>query len=95
MPTSEQNGILMQPSKPIQFHYRQRCYGCSIGQVDDQLELRIRNEDGKVLAIQPHRHQAVLGTSRADAQTVDMTQPHFFHLIKAALNALEAFYTNG
>ena len=89
---SEKIGLLMQVSRPIQFHYQQRCYGCSIGQSEDQLELRIRNAAGKVLAIQPDRHQALLGTCRDDAQPVDMTQPHFFNLIKAALNALEIVY---
>ena len=88
----QRGGVLMQLSKPVQFYYRQRCYECSIGQIDDQLELRIRNSDGKVLAIQPHSHKALLGTCRENAQAVDMTQPHFFNLIKAALNALETVY---
>ncbi|MEM9219397.1 MAG: single-stranded-DNA-specific exonuclease RecJ [Cyanobacteria bacterium P01_F01_bin.150] len=85
-------GTLMQASRPIEFHYQQRCYGCSVGQVEDQLELRIRNSQGKVLAIQPHSHQALMGICREQAQHVDITQAHFFNLIKAALKALETVY---
>ena len=87
-------GVLNQPTKPVLFHYRQRQYDCSIGQLDDQLELRIRNSEGKVLAVQPHSHRAVMGRNRADAVAIDMTQPHYFDLIQAALHALETVYTS-
>ncbi|NET49672.1 MAG: single-stranded-DNA-specific exonuclease RecJ [Merismopedia sp. SIO2A8] len=102
---SAQAGVLTQSLKPICFQYRKRQYACSVGLVkgdaenasgistdtmSQQLELRIRNPEGKVLAIQPHYHQALVGQSRQTAVSVDIAHPHYFHLIKAALNALEA-----
>ncbi|MEB3229785.1 MAG: single-stranded-DNA-specific exonuclease RecJ [Leptolyngbyaceae bacterium] len=84
-------GVLTQSVKPIRFQHGQRFYDCSIDGVDDHLELRIRNDDGRVLAIQPQAHRAIMGHNRTDAQEIDITQPHYFHLIKAALNAMEVY----
>ncbi|MGK7888517.1 MAG: single-stranded-DNA-specific exonuclease RecJ [Leptolyngbyaceae cyanobacterium] len=86
-----QTGVLTQPAKPIRFQHGPRFYDCSIDLVGEDLELRIRNSEGKVLAIQPQSHRAVMGRNRADAQDTDITQPHYFHLIKAALNAVEIY----
>jgi single-stranded-DNA-specific exonuclease len=51
-------------------------------------ELRIRNSEGKVLAIQKGKRIGLLGFKREDAQEVDVTQPNYYQLIKAATQAL-------
>ncbi len=73
-------------SKKAEFYFNERRYTCS---VDEFLnELRIRNSEGKVLAIQKGQRTGLLGTKREDAQEVDITQPRYFQLIKAARSAL-------
>jgi len=73
----------------IEFYYNARQYLCSISQVGESKELRIRNPEGQVLAIQPKQKRGLLGTSREDAQEIDISQPYYFNLIQAALSALE------
>lgn len=74
------------PSNKAEFFHNNRRYTCSL---DEYLnELRIRNPEGKVLAIQKGKRIGLLGTKREDAQEVDVTQPHYFQLIKAATRAL-------
>jgi single-stranded-DNA-specific exonuclease len=52
-------------------------------------ELRIRNERGQVLAVKRGEKIGLLGTSRESAKEIDVTQPPFYQLIKAARLALE------
>ncbi len=73
----------------VEFYYDTLPYLCSISQIGESKELRIRNAEGQVLAIQPQQKRGLLGTSRKDAQEVDISQPHYFNLIQAALTALE------
>jgi single-stranded-DNA-specific exonuclease len=73
----------------VEFYYDSLPYLCSISQVGASKELRIRNPEGQVLAIQPQQRRGLLGTSRNDAQEVDISQPYYFNLIQAALTALE------
>lgn len=54
------------------------------------LELRIKNPEGKVLAIQSGQSTGLLGTRREDATLVDLSHPDFYPLVQAALNALDA-----
>ena len=68
----------------VSFQYRERSYACSLWNSN---ELRIKNAQGKVLAVNRGQRNGVLGHSR-DAKTVDVTQPHYYGLIKAALAAL-------
>ena len=56
--------------------------------VIDTQELRIRNSRGEVLAIQQGKRIGLLGKSRDNAKEVDVSLPHFFNLIRAAMNAL-------
>jgi len=77
------------PSSPTkaEFYYNERRYTCSL---DESLnELRIRNPEGKVLAIQKGQRTGLLGTKRENAQQVDVTQPRYYQLIKAATRALK------
>ena len=77
-------------SLKAEFHYQQRRYTCGIFSTESAQELRIRNFAGQVLAIQPDQTIGFLGTKREDAKQVDVSQPHFYDLIKAAFKALEA-----
>ncbi|WP_293132974.1 DHH family phosphoesterase [Okeania sp. SIO3I5] len=72
-----------------EFYYSDRLYTCSLYQIGDKPELRIRNSRGEVLAIQQGKRIGLLGKSRNNAREVDVSQPRFFNLIKAAMNALK------
>ena len=74
-------------TKKAEFYYNQRRYTCSL--LESLNELRIRNSEGKVLAIQKGKRIGLLGFKREDAQEVDVTQPNYYQLIKAATQALE------
>ncbi len=73
--------------KTSEFYYNQRRYTCSL--VDSLNELRIRNPQGKVLAIQKGQRTGLLGVKREDAKKVDVTKPPYYQLIKAATQALQ------
>lgn len=81
------------PSKKAEFDYNKRRYICSLVEMCDgtsiRNELRIRNPEGKVLAVQKGQRIGLLGVKREDAKEVDITQPHYYQLIKAATRALE------
>jgi single-stranded-DNA-specific exonuclease len=64
-----------------------RTYTCSLW--ESLNELRIRNERGQVLAVKRGEKIGLLGTSRESAKEIDVTQPPFYQLIKAARLALE------
>ena len=69
------------------FTHKSRIYTCSFA--DSRRELRIRNDQGQVLAIKPSASIGLLGISRETAQEVDIRQPHYALLIKAAKATLE------
>ncbi|GAX45148.1 single-stranded-DNA-specific exonuclease RecJ [Tolypothrix sp. NIES-4075] len=77
------------PSKST-FEYNQRHYTCGIYQNGELPELRIKNSEGKVLAVCCGHQSALLGTNRQDAKIVDISQPQYDGIIKAALKALES-----
>ena len=71
------------------FDYKQRHYTCGFFPTNSLLELRIKNDLGKVLAIQSGQNTGLLGTNRENAIAVDLFQPKFYNLVQAALKALE------
>ena len=75
------------------FHFSKRHYTCSLSSLDPSnpaaKELRIRNPEGQILAVQLQHRKGVLGRSREAAKEVDVSDPYYFNLIRAALNALE------
>ncbi|NJR61452.1 MAG: hypothetical protein HC769_23030, partial [Cyanobacteria bacterium CRU_2_1] len=73
----------------IEFYYNKCKYTCNICEVGDIKELRIRNLEGQVLSIQPQQRRGLFGKRREDAAEIDVVQPHYFNLIRAAVNALE------
>ena len=72
--------------KRAEFYHNKRRYTCTLSESSN--ELRIRNSEGKVLAIQKGQRIGLLGVKREDAKEVDVTQPHYYQLIKAATRAL-------
>ncbi|MBN3957571.1 DHH family phosphoesterase [Nostoc sp. NMS8] len=79
-------------SPPIQsstnFEYNQRQYTCGFYKNGIEAELRIKNSEGKVLAMQPGHIIGLLGTDRQNAKEVDISQPQYDNIIQAALQAL-------
>ncbi|ACK71276.1 single-stranded-DNA-specific exonuclease RecJ [Gloeothece citriformis PCC 7424] len=73
-------------TKKAVFQHQGREYACSFW--ESLNELRIRNAQGKVLAVNRGKRIGLLGTNRDNAQEVDVTQPHYYQLIKAAMAAL-------
>jgi len=80
------------PSKAA-FTYKQRHYTCGIFKTDSLSELRIKNPEAKVLAIELGKNTGLLGSKREDAIEVDLSQPYFHNLIQAALSALASAKT--
>jgi single-stranded-DNA-specific exonuclease len=75
-----QSSIPLDPTEKT-FHYNNRLYSCNLenqGKI-----LKIRNDQGKILAIQKGQRRGKLGD-----QSVDVTQPPFFQMIKAAMESL-------
>ncbi|KJH72791.1 single-stranded-DNA-specific exonuclease RecJ [Aliterella atlantica] len=90
LPTQSQ--LLFSPTAPssAKFAYKQRQYSCGFFPTSALLELRIKNPEGKVLAIQSGQSTGLLGTRRDDASVVDLSHPDFYPLVQAALSALNA-----
>jgi single-stranded-DNA-specific exonuclease len=73
--------------KKAAFAYEGKSYTCSLW--ESLNELRIRNDQGKVLAVNKGQRTGLLGTNRENAKEVDVTQKPFYQIIKTALKALE------
>lgn len=83
--------IAIQPiTTPIkaEFYYRDRHYTCAIYPQNSSRELRIKNPEGKVLALELGKTTGLLGSSRENATSVDLTKPGFSQLIDEAYKAL-------
>lgn len=78
------------PPQRVEFIYANRTYACSISITADIKELRIQNAQGQVLALQPEQRRGLLGRSRDEAIEIDIAQPFYFNLIRAALQALQS-----
>lgn len=72
--------------KKAEFYHNERRYTCSLW--ESLNELRIKNDQGKVLVIQKGQRTGLLGFNRDEAKQVDVTQTHYYQLIKAATRAL-------
>ncbi|MEG4117398.1 hypothetical protein QUA43_07980 [Microcoleus sp. N9_B4] len=72
-----------------EFYFDCHKYICSLVQVDFVKELKIKNHQGFVLAVKQGEKIGLLGKSRHNAKQVDVSKPHFYNVIKAAMNALE------
>ncbi|MBE9095354.1 hypothetical protein [Tychonema sp. LEGE 07203] len=72
-----------------EFYYDCHKYICSLVQVDFVKELKIKNHQGFVLAVKQGEKIGLLGKSRHNAKKIDVSKPHFYNVIKAAMSALE------
>ena len=79
---------LVSPKSKAEFDYYDRTYSCSLSRSGDLQELRIRNSQGQILAIQPGQKTGLLGSSRENAQEIDVSRPFFENLIQTASRAL-------
>ncbi|MEH2414512.1 single-stranded-DNA-specific exonuclease RecJ [Nostoc sp.] len=70
------------------FEYNQRHYTCGFYKNGIEAELRIKNSEGKVLAMQTGHIIGLLGTNRQNAKEIDISQPQYDNIIQAALQAL-------
>ncbi|XHU95427.1 MAG: single-stranded-DNA-specific exonuclease RecJ [cyanobacterium endosymbiont of Rhopalodia gibba] len=68
------------------FQYQGRNYQCSFSKTEK--ELKIINDKGKMLVVKRGQRQGFLGTTRENSQKVDITQPRYLNLIKAAMEIL-------
>ncbi|HEY9616486.1 MAG TPA: single-stranded-DNA-specific exonuclease RecJ [Microcoleaceae cyanobacterium] len=80
-----------QPNSETQteFLYNDRRYHGSLLEFPKRKELRIRNAQGHLLTVQQGYKMGTLTTTADDSKSVDVSQPHYYHLIKAAIAALE------
>ncbi|MEG4065778.1 hypothetical protein QUA42_00235 [Microcoleus sp. Pol11C2] len=72
-----------------EFYFDCHKYICSLVQVEFVKELKIKNHQGFVLAVKQGEKIGLLGKSRHNAKQVDVSKPHFYNVIKAAMSALE------
>ena len=79
--------------KPIKtsFEYNKRRYMCAIYPNQSSGELRIKNPEGVVLAVELGKNIGLLGANRQEAQRVDVSQARYQVIIQAAWNALSGF----
>jgi single-stranded-DNA-specific exonuclease len=82
------SGAKLSPKSKAEFDYYDRTYSCSLSRSGNLQELRIRNSQGQILAIQPGQKTGLLGNSRENAQEIDVSRPFFENLIQTASRAL-------
>ncbi|MDJ0696645.1 DHH family phosphoesterase [Mastigocoleus sp. MO_188.B34] len=82
--------------KPIKssFEYNHRRYICAIYPNQFSGELRIKNPEGIVLAVELGKNIGLLGANRQEAQTVDISEQRYQVIIQAAWNALSSLLEN-
>jgi single-stranded-DNA-specific exonuclease len=68
------------------FMHADKMYQCSFW--DSLNEIRIKNEQGDILVVQKGQKIGLLGKNREQAREVNVTEPHFYTLIKVAIKAL-------
>ena len=78
-----------QQTPTVSFSYGDRPYSCAVYDQDGRQELRIRNGQGQVLAVQEGQTVGLLGTDRASARSVNVQEPFFYDLIQQAVHAIQ------
>ncbi len=77
------------PQKQAEFWQGDRHYHCRLIQTSHRPELQIENHEGKVLQVQQGQRMGTLTQSGQDLKRVNVCQPPFYELVKAAVQALE------
>ncbi len=86
-PQIQKSNLQQAKVKKGKFNYQGKFYTCNLWQA--QGELRIRNEQGRVLAVKKGDRFGLLGTSRDNAQKIDVTKPPYFQIVKTAVAILQ------
>ncbi|MFB6275475.1 MAG: single-stranded-DNA-specific exonuclease RecJ [Halothece sp.] len=73
--------------KQTSYEYQGRTYHCCL--LDDINELRIENDKGNVLVVTRGERNGQLKTDSQQLKTINVTQPPYYQIIKAAMSALE------
>ncbi len=68
------------------FEHEGRFYSCSYW--PSLQEIRIKNQEGKVLAVRKGQRIGLLGMNRENCQEVEVTKPQYYGLIKTAMKVL-------
>ena len=84
-------GVIEKPIK-ASFEYNQRRYICGIYPNQSSGELRIKNPEGVILAVELGKNIGLLGANRQEAKEVDVSQARYQVIIQAAWNALSVFF---
>jgi single-stranded-DNA-specific exonuclease len=72
--------------KTYTFNYQQRDYSCSVS--PDRSQLKIFNTQGQTLVVNRGHKVAELIVETQPVKSVDITQPYYFQLVKAAMETL-------
>lgn len=73
--------------KQASYEYQGRTYHCCL--LNDINELRIENDKGNVLVVTRGERNGQLKTDSQQLKTINVTQPPYYQIIKAAMSALE------
>ncbi|MBT9311065.1 single-stranded-DNA-specific exonuclease RecJ [Leptothoe kymatousa TAU-MAC 1615] len=79
----------MGPGIHAEFFYDKRRYVSTLDQENASQELKIRNGEGQLLVVQLVQRRGVLYLPGASPEVVDLSDSHYFNLLRAGLNALE------
>lgn len=78
-----------QADTPVEFYYNTRRYYCGIAANTADRVLKIRNCEGQILTIQPEQRRGWMSDRIGIGETIDVSQPFYFNLVRAASSALE------
>ncbi|MEO0867251.1 MAG: single-stranded-DNA-specific exonuclease RecJ [Cyanobacteria bacterium J06642_11] len=79
----------MGPGIHAEFFYDKRRYVSTLDQTNASQELKIRNVEGQLLVVQLVQRRGTLYVPGESAEVVDLSDTHYFNLLRAGLNALE------
>jgi single-stranded-DNA-specific exonuclease len=88
LPTQTEFSIRPQSGEETEFVYNDRPYTCKLVQTDLWQELHIRNGEGKVLSVKKGERVGTLKNNGDALKEVNVCQPPYNDIIKAALGAL-------
>jgi single-stranded-DNA-specific exonuclease RecJ len=72
-----------------EFFYGKRRYTSTVNWQDTARPLTIQNAEGHVLTVKLAERQGLLTCPGQPPQPVDLSEPHYFNLLRAGLNALD------
>ncbi|WP_309224463.1 single-stranded-DNA-specific exonuclease RecJ [Halomicronema sp. CCY15110] len=78
-----------QATSQAEFYYSHRCYQVRTVQTGHSRQLEIQNPESQVFVVSLPDRQGYLCVPGATAKPVDLSEPHYFNLLRAGLDALE------